>query len=605
MRSPCVTAFLLGVLFGCGEAPTQPPQETTEAPDIRAQPAAPLAKGWLRVKTPAGTKDLFSLFGRSADLYAVGEGGVILRASNEKEAQAVRPILQQAPKEDLFAIGGNPSALLIVGAQGRLLRSLDNGQTWQQESLPTKANLRAVLATKDGALWVTGETQEAFRSNDNGQTWKSIFLPKPLAAQSIWESETGALYISCPRGTIFRSDNGEAWQEIPLPKTPQSLLGITGLSDKEIFVVGQSGFLAKSTDLGKTFKKLTLETKSDLHAILKTSSGALYIVGAKGTILRSTNKGKSWQKQKSNTEENLTHITEGQDGALFVVGYNGLVLSSTDGDTWQAQESATKLALLGVAATPKSVLAVGFDGVIIQHKDNAWTPLTNAEQPTLLGVSGGDSDLFVVGERGEARRLTAGTSVEPLPELSPGLGTLQTVFVERERILFGGGAKVLFSSTKASWKSARLAPCSRLVQVFIQRETLYAACEDAIHQSKDQGESWQKLPFTPTSKVAALYGNPGGLYAAGEKGMLWRSTDQGASWRELRAPVEEDLVALWANDKEVYAASRGKIFQTNDGDTWKTIEVGAPSPITSLAGTKTHLFVAGEEAMLLAKPFPL
>ena len=65
-------------------------------------------------------------------------------------------------------------------------------------------------------------------------------------------------------------------------------------------------------------------------------------------------------------------------------------------------------------------------------------------------------------------------------------------------------------------------------------QRVYAATSAGLFLSVNGGEQWTKA-VSPSKDVTALLATPGGLYAAGGDGKLYRSTDRAKTWKRIGA----------------------------------------------------------------------
>ena len=122
-------AFLL-LLTGCGEEAGWKPAVSQEALDN-----PPRAFEW-RLEHGFDLHDVWTENG--TDIWAVGEGGVILYSSNGGQTWTRQSSLTNV---NLWAIHGEGDRLWAVGNRGVIVHTVDGGQTWHQQSSPTVAAL--------------------------------------------------------------------------------------------------------------------------------------------------------------------------------------------------------------------------------------------------------------------------------------------------------------------------------------------------------------------------------------------------------------------------------------------------------------------------------
>lgn len=605
-----VHATLCASLFvaACQSAEPVPQAFAGKAANLPAPPAAPLASGFTVLSAPQHKKAFLSLWTFSGGAFAVGEDGAIASSDAKTMTLLSAPLLTAVP-ERLFAFAANGKTLVAAGEKGRLLRSLDAGATWKQESLPVSASMRVILFTRKGELWVAGDSAQLFHSKDNGETWAVSWLPKPLTVNGLFETSEGGLYVASPRGTLFHSPDQENWVEYALPKTPQYFLDIWSSPDGEVIVSGGDGYISRSTN-GKTWSRIKLETRADLMSIYAKSPDELYVAGFKGTILYSSNRGKSWTRRTTGTTANLTKLFATSDGTMIAVGYNGEIISSSDGVTWQRQQSPTKRALFGGFATPDGgAYAVGDRGVLLKRSAGTWEALTSSDSPTLHSVWGSSAtSLYAVGADGVVRASSDGKSFTPIKDLFVGNGPVRVVWgSDASNLYLGTGAKIVHShDAGASWKTTRLTGCAQVEDLFGDASVTFALCTNAILASTDQGATWTAQSATHSGGFVKGASTEKIFFAATNKGEVFKTSDLGASWSAVIAPTSEPIVSIWARSAEkIFVATAKQVYQSdNAGASWKTLDVGAPAAIHALRGNATHLFISGAEGMLLSKALP-
>ncbi|OQA23459.1 MAG: BNR/Asp-box repeat protein [Chloroflexi bacterium ADurb.Bin360] len=233
----------------------------------------------------------------------------------------------------------NPVLLATLqgpGAQGRVLRSTDNGLSWQTVLTDTEKPLSDVVAVRDagGALVVfaAGETH-LWRSSDGGTTWQALHaaLPDIAYLYRVFPSPNFAVdrtvYLTGFNPPIRSTDGGLTWQEFSIPwvDIPRevvfspnyaadgtlwvSYFWVEGSGEEDLPMNG----IVRSTDRGQTWQKareglpvdwpdgwilgLTVSPEvavdKALFAVERTASGE----GTAYELYRSNNRGDSWALQ--------------------------------------------------------------------------------------------------------------------------------------------------------------------------------------------------------------------------------------------------------------------------------------------------------------------
>lgn len=105
-----------------------------------------------------------------------------------------------------------------------------------------------------------------------------------------------------------------------------------------VYIVGEDGLIARSTDRGDTWDKQHC-TQAHLNDIAFFDTHTGLAAGEGGTILRTTDAGATWLPQASGTTETINALAFVDADHVWAVGTNSLVLHSADGGaTWEKRD---------------------------------------------------------------------------------------------------------------------------------------------------------------------------------------------------------------------------------------------------------------------------
>lgn len=94
--------------------------------------------------------------------------------------------------------------------------------------------------------------------------------------------------------------------------------------------MGRFGVLIKTTDLGKTWNKYTVDiTEGKGVYFVDTLNG--YICGSNGEILKSTDSGINWTKLSTHIRTTLSRIYFQDTNTGWIIGPNGLIMKTDNG----------------------------------------------------------------------------------------------------------------------------------------------------------------------------------------------------------------------------------------------------------------------------------
>ncbi|WP_019029063.1 WD40/YVTN/BNR-like repeat-containing protein [Colwellia piezophila] len=253
--------------------------------------------------------------------------------------------------------------VVAVGQHGHILLSSD-GESWQQANVPVQATLTSVYFLNDRLGWAVGHDATILHSQDGGLNWHvQLYLPeleKPLLGIH-FKNELEGIAVGA-YGQFFRSnDGGKSWQsefhqeflladdvdyindlkaedeEAYLDEIAFILPHFNGLvqDGRSLFLMGETGLLAKSNDFGKSWQKFNSFYQGSFFSVARTQNGKLLVVGLRGHVFRGINNGQQWQEVPTGTTALLNDIVFADDGRIFILGNNGMLLiSDDDGETF-------------------------------------------------------------------------------------------------------------------------------------------------------------------------------------------------------------------------------------------------------------------------------
>jgi photosystem II stability/assembly factor-like uncharacterized protein len=185
---------------------------------------------------------------------------------------------------------------VLIGSSNSLFRSTNSGKTWKQLHV---GNGRMKLVESNGVLLTTSK-DGILRSTDDGENWDRVIGEGELGiaveridggfAAIVYNptTQTNSMHISL--------DNGKTWNAIGdglQPSWGNSLMKKIGLvksssdilSIKQVgkyLICGRSDGIFRSSDMGKTWKKLLLPSIENRGFNLSVSGNVIYAIPNKG-----------------------------------------------------------------------------------------------------------------------------------------------------------------------------------------------------------------------------------------------------------------------------------------------------------------------------------
>lgn len=218
--------------------------------------------------------------------WAVGHDAVILTTTD-----AGRTWTRQFQGEDLQqsfldVIALDEQQVIAVGAYGLYYSSRDGGQTWAQRKIREEdSHFNRISRGPSGTLYLAGETGTLLRSSDQGATWEPLRAPYDGSVYGVMPLDRRTLISHGLEGKIFRSvDDGATWSQVAAPGQVLLAAGLQ-LRSNHLLLAGQARTLLLSRDYGKTFAASDRALTTGIAELLELEDGRILALGEAGVSL--------------------------------------------------------------------------------------------------------------------------------------------------------------------------------------------------------------------------------------------------------------------------------------------------------------------------------
>ncbi|MBV7477673.1 YCF48-related protein [Pseudomonas sp. PDM31] len=265
--------------------------------------------------------------------------------------------------------------LVAVGDRGHILYSDDQGTTWTQARVPTRALLTSVFFVDDKHGWAVGHDAQILASEDGGITWTKQFedLKRESPLLDVWFKDVDSGFAVGAYGALLETtDGGKHWEDVSdrLDNEDQfHLNGLAAVKDAGLFIVGEQGSMFRSADWGQTWEKLEGPYEGSLFGVIGTAQpSTLLAYGLRGNLYRSSDFGSTWQQielkaQRGDLEFALSGGTLLEDGSIVIVGNGGSVVRSSDnGETFNVVNRPDRISVSAVTAAGNGNLILAGQG---------------------------------------------------------------------------------------------------------------------------------------------------------------------------------------------------------------------------------------------------
>lgn len=301
--------------------------------------------------------------------------------ANSKDTDEVRP-------PTLTSSTSHGRSTWVVGEGGTIVRTTDDGQTWNTLEPIPNADLQTVFFLDDHRGWTAGSRQKhgvIFQARDAGESWtlqhevqdfrlssvNAIIFSTALEGWAVGNAEnTGARELGFILHTM---DGGMHWRLQYKRQDVDGFRALRFVNEREGWVLGTSDIIHTS-DGGRTWQAqhvAALDSPAFSLDFVSASEG--WIVGGiqSGQLLHTTDAGVTWSNVSPNLRDQargrlfyysveFASPTQGWIGAS-----DGIVLSTTDGGrNWTVEQTGTSQAIRSMCLSRGTLFAASVDGVI-------------------------------------------------------------------------------------------------------------------------------------------------------------------------------------------------------------------------------------------------
>jgi len=176
--------------------------------------------------------------------------------------------------------------VIAVGAFGLCMETTDGGVTWQSRLLLEEDyHLNRLTRGPTGTLYLAGEHGTLLRSRDQGASWEAIHSPYDGSFYGILPLSDRRLLAYGLRGRLYVSDSdGDDWTPVA---NEQRFLLLTAVqtSPGEIIVAGQARAFFAIDDTNLTLQPCYPAMQSAVAELLLLPDGSLLALGEAGITL--------------------------------------------------------------------------------------------------------------------------------------------------------------------------------------------------------------------------------------------------------------------------------------------------------------------------------
>ena len=215
------------------------------------------------------------------------------------ESSELAPLAAQSLLLDVARAG---SGLVAVGDRGHVLLSADEGRSWRQVIVPTRAMLTAVSFGDALHGWAVGHDGVVLATTDGGETWQLQFAGAGVDViflDVFFSDAVHGLAVGAYGKCLLTMDGGRTWEPAATIPDEMHINQIAPTATDTLYLAGEAGTLLSSDDARKPWHKThEVPYGGSLFGVLPLGDHALLTYGLRGHVLVSVDDGTTWTERE-------------------------------------------------------------------------------------------------------------------------------------------------------------------------------------------------------------------------------------------------------------------------------------------------------------------
>ena len=266
--------------------------------------------------------------------------GLLAPAGAPAENAVEAPLALESLLLDGAAVG---ERLVVVGERGHILVSADDGASWTQAEVPTRALLTAVHMHDERTGWAVGHDAVILRTGDGGETWTLVHQApeEELPLLDVWfRDERTGFAVGAYGYFLATDDGGESWTSRAISEDDFHLNALVPVTERSpdpqrprpqrLYIAAEAGVAYRSDDDGATWRELPSPYAGSWFGGLAPDENRVLLAGLRGHLFRSGDGGDTWTEVATGTQATLTGAVRLPSGSIVITGLEGSVLTSDD-----------------------------------------------------------------------------------------------------------------------------------------------------------------------------------------------------------------------------------------------------------------------------------
>ncbi|MBV6823598.1 YCF48-related protein [Pseudomonas sp. PD9R] len=160
--------------------------------------------------------------------------------------QSIRSRIDNPNGLHLYSIERVGGDLFIAGEQGTLLRSSDEGKTFEPLTSPYEGTTFGLQATNSNSIVAFGLRGKAFESKNRGDTWQPLDTLQPVTLTSGLRLADGSVLLTDESGRVLRFADGNAKAAVLQIAQPSYFTGMAQAANGNLIISSARGMLSSA-----------------------------------------------------------------------------------------------------------------------------------------------------------------------------------------------------------------------------------------------------------------------------------------------------------------------------------------------------------------------
>ena len=474
---------------------------------------------------------------------------------------------------------------IAVGDRGTILRTTDNGQSWNQIESQSIYKFSDVHFVTNDIVWIVGQ-YTIIRSIDAGLTWQTV-----ETGNNIWYEIPKVQFVDVNNGWILigsnytgrvirTTDGGDTWTEHSTNMPNVSSLDMYFVNNNVGYISALNGNMRKTIDGGISWSTVSTGYNESIIKVQFLTENEGWAI-TWNRILKTTDGGINWsQSGNQNYFRNVLFTSNLNGWALLVHG--GINYTSDGGFTWQYKSEQKNLTELLVDSNSK-IQVVGEGGRIFTSIDNGsnWLKerggnLNEIRDFDFVNTQTG----YAVGDYGKVLKTTnSGKSWETksLPNNYEGK-FIDFVDVNTGWVLLNATEVYKTTDGGQSWITQNLSDYGsyRNIRFFDTQNGLIVTTGPVVYKIKkttNGGSTWTDVSI-PANTYNFFFQSMTTGWAGGGNGLIYKTTNGGISWQQINLNTTDFIAKIFfVNQNLGFINGFNNHWRTTDGgNSWQPIQ---------------------------------